>query len=25
MPIIGDTRVVPQALEDTYKQLEGRF
>ena len=25
MPVIADTRVVPQALEDTYKQLEGRF
>jgi len=25
MPVIADTRVVPQALEDTYRQLEGRF
>jgi len=25
MPVVADTRVIPQALEDTYKQLEGKF
>ena len=25
MPVIADTRVVPQALLDTYQQLEGKF
>jgi ATP adenylyltransferase len=25
MPVVADTRVVPQALEDTYKQLKDRF
>jgi ATP adenylyltransferase len=25
IPVLGDVRVMPQALEDTYKTLEGRF
>jgi ATP adenylyltransferase len=25
MPVIGDTRVIPQALADTYQKLKGLF
>jgi ATP adenylyltransferase len=25
MPVLGDTRVLPQALEDSYAALRGRF
>ena len=25
MPVIGDTRVMPQSLEDSYDSLEGKF
>lgn len=25
MPVIADTRIIPEALADTYKQLVGRF
>ena len=25
VPVLGDIRVVPQALADTYKMLEGKF
>ena len=25
MPVISDVRVVPEALAETYKKLEGRF
>jgi ATP adenylyltransferase len=25
MPVIADTRVVPQAVADIYQQLEGKF
>jgi ATP adenylyltransferase len=25
IPVLGDVRVMPQALEDTYKALAGRF
>ena len=25
MPVIGDTRVMPQSLEDSYAALKGRF
>jgi ATP adenylyltransferase len=25
MPVIGDTRVMPQSLEDSYAALRGRF
>jgi ATP adenylyltransferase len=25
MPVIGDTRVMPQSLEDSYEALEGKF
>ena len=25
IPVLADTRVVPQALQDTYRQLEGKF
>ncbi len=25
MPVISECKIVPQALEDTYKALEGRF
>ena len=25
MPVIADTRVIPQALADTYKSLKGKF
>jgi len=25
MPVIGDLRVIPQALAETYKRLQGKF
>ncbi len=25
MPVIGDVRVIPQALQDTYQDLKGKF
>ena len=25
MPVISDTRVIPQALSDTYQKLKGKF
>ena len=25
MPVIGDARVIPQALAETYRKLKGRF
>ena len=25
MPVLGDTRVLPEALEDSYAALQGRF
>lgn len=25
MPVLADTKVIPQALEDTYQDLKGRF
>jgi len=25
MPVIGDARVVPEAVKDTYRQLKNKF
>ncbi len=25
MPVMADIRVVPEALDETYKKLEGKF
>jgi len=25
MPVIADTRVMPEALAETYKKLKGKF
>jgi ATP adenylyltransferase len=25
MPVVSDTRVIPQALAETYEKLKGKF